>query len=192
MSGRISRAGQELADPTIRSYPSIGAALPRFGDAPIGARIDLVMTLETAEPTDAALMQEIQQGSRIALESSIAASSAARTARPSRRAMTEMRGGRRAGRLRLDVVLAGELPARAWTSRHWAMSIVRHRASYLAQRRTPGLTLEERTTLLEAQPADDDVPSDVESHAEAARLEQLLVRLPEASETSFASPSSRG
>ncbi len=62
----------------------------------------------------------------------------------------------------------------------WAMSIVRYRAMYLAQRRTSGLAGDERMKRLEAQPAGDDVPSDAESHAEAAALEQLILRLPDA------------
>jgi RNA polymerase sigma-70 factor, ECF subfamily len=60
----------------------------------------------------------------------------------------------------------------------WAMSIVRHRAVYLARRRSAAAGLDEGTAWLEEQPARDDVPSEAESHAEAERLGQQLLRLP--------------
>ena len=62
----------------------------------------------------------------------------------------------------------------------WVMSIVRHRAIYLARRRRASAGLEPGTGWLEALPGRDDVPSQVESHAEAKQLRQLLSRLPSA------------
>jgi RNA polymerase sigma-70 factor (ECF subfamily) len=61
----------------------------------------------------------------------------------------------------------------------WAMSIVRHRAMYLGRRRSAA-GLDEGAVRLEEQPAGEDVPSEVESHAEAEQLERLLMRLPPA------------
>jgi RNA polymerase sigma-70 factor, ECF subfamily len=62
----------------------------------------------------------------------------------------------------------------------WAMSIVRHRAIYLARRRSVSAGLDEGTARLEEQRARDDVPGEAESHAEAKQLRQLLLRLPSA------------
>jgi RNA polymerase sigma-70 factor, ECF subfamily len=62
--------------------------------------------------------------------------------------------------------------------RRWAMSIVRHRAIYLARRRSAAAGHDEGTAWLEEQPARNDVPSEAESRAEAEQLEQQLLRLP--------------
>lgn len=139
------------------------------------------MTLISAEPTDAALMQEVQHGSRIALGKLYG-----RFARRAYRTAVATCHDRDCAE---DAVQDAFVSM--WSSRAsyrpdrgpvvtWAMSIVRHRAIYLARRRSFGLAPDERTTWLETQPAGDDVPSDVESRAEAAQLEQLLLRLPAA------------
>lgn len=139
------------------------------------------MTPRSAEQSDATLMQELQHGSQMALET------------------LYRRFERRAYRVAIATCHDRDCAEDAvqdafvsmWSSRSsyqrdrgpvltWAMSIVRHRAIYLARRRTSGLALDERTKWLEAQPADDDVPSEVESHAEAAKLERLMRRLPDA------------
>ncbi len=62
----------------------------------------------------------------------------------------------------------------------WAMSIVRHRAIYLARRRSAAAGPDDAAARLEEQPAGDDVPRQVESHVEAEQLERLLIRLPPA------------
>lgn len=61
----------------------------------------------------------------------------------------------------------------------WAMSIVRHRAIYLARRRSAGAALDDAIRL-EEQPAGDDVPGDFAARAETEQLERLLERLPRA------------
>jgi RNA polymerase sigma-70 factor, ECF subfamily len=62
----------------------------------------------------------------------------------------------------------------------WAMSIVRHRAIYLARRRSILARREEGPGGLETQPAADDVPSDFAAQSETRELAALLARLPPA------------
>ncbi|MEA2314314.1 MAG: hypothetical protein QOI03_1006 [Solirubrobacteraceae bacterium] len=62
----------------------------------------------------------------------------------------------------------------------WAMSIVRHRALYLAQRRTVRAAREEGASQLERQPGQDDVPGEYATRAGREQLETLLGRLPTA------------
>ncbi len=62
----------------------------------------------------------------------------------------------------------------------WAMSIVRHRAIYLARRRSVAAGRDGGATQLDDQPAPDDVPTDVAAHAETEQLAELLARLPPA------------
>jgi RNA polymerase sigma-70 factor (ECF subfamily) len=62
----------------------------------------------------------------------------------------------------------------------WAMSIVRYRAVYLAQRRTLAAGRDERADLLEAQAARDDVPVDFAERSDAEQLEEFLKQLPRA------------
>jgi RNA polymerase sigma-70 factor, ECF subfamily len=60
----------------------------------------------------------------------------------------------------------------------WAMTIVRHRALYLARRRSAASGLDEQVAPLEHQPARDDVPADFAARAETEQLAELLLRLP--------------
>jgi RNA polymerase sigma-70 factor (ECF subfamily) len=60
----------------------------------------------------------------------------------------------------------------------WAMSIVRHRAIYLARRRSLAATRDDAR--LERQPARDDVPGDFAVRADTEALAELLARLPPA------------
>jgi RNA polymerase sigma-70 factor (ECF subfamily) len=62
----------------------------------------------------------------------------------------------------------------------WAMSIVRHRAIFLARRRSQGAGREDGSDRLDEQPAPDDVPGDFAARVEAGRLAELLARLPPA------------
>jgi RNA polymerase sigma-70 factor (ECF subfamily) len=62
----------------------------------------------------------------------------------------------------------------------WAMTIVRHRAIYLARRRTLAATRQEDSVRLERQPAHDDVAGEIDARCERERLTQLLARLPPA------------
>ena len=139
------------------------------------------MTLALSEPTDATLMREVQRGSRVALGELYGrfAPRAHRTAIATchdrdcaedavQDAFVSMWSSRASYRPERGPVVG------------WAMSIVRHRAIYLARRRSFGSALDERTTWLEAEPAGDDVPSEVESDAQAAQLERMLLRLPPA------------
>ncbi len=61
-----------------------------------------------------------------------------------------------------------------------AMNIVRHRAIYLAQRRSTAAKRDEGATRLDDQSAPDDVPTDFAAHAETEQLTELLARLPPA------------
>ena len=70
-------------------------------------------------------------------------------------------------------------PARG-TVAGWAMSIVRHRAIYLARRRSDTAERDEGPAQLDDQPAPDDVPTDFAAHAETEQLTGLLARLPRA------------
>ena len=137
------------------------------------------MTLVSDQQTDAALMREVQAGGRAALEELYV-----RFAPPAyRTAMSVCRDHECAQDAVQDAFVA------IWRSRasyrfergpvvHWAMSIVRHRAIYLARRRSVRRGLDEGTTRLEAQAAEDDVPSDVESREDAEQLKLQLARLP--------------
>jgi RNA polymerase sigma-70 factor (ECF subfamily) len=62
----------------------------------------------------------------------------------------------------------------------WAMSIVRHRAIYLARRRSVAAKRNEGPTRLDFQRASDDVPSDFAARAETERMTRLLEQLPPA------------
>ena len=62
----------------------------------------------------------------------------------------------------------------------WAMTIVRHRAIYLARRRALAATREEGSLRLERQPARDDVAGELDARDERERLTQLLAHLPPA------------
>jgi RNA polymerase sigma-70 factor, ECF subfamily len=62
----------------------------------------------------------------------------------------------------------------------WAMTIVRHRAIYLARRRALAAAREEGSSRLERQPARDDVAGELDARLERERLGQLLTRLPPA------------
>jgi RNA polymerase sigma-70 factor (ECF subfamily) len=62
----------------------------------------------------------------------------------------------------------------------WAMSIVRHRAIYLARRRSVAAGHDEVAARLDDQPARDDVPINFAAHAETEQLAGLLARLPPA------------
>jgi RNA polymerase sigma-70 factor (ECF subfamily) len=70
-------------------------------------------------------------------------------------------------------------PARGSVER-WAMSIVRHRAVYLARRRSIAAGRDDGPARLDQQFARDDVPTDFAARAETARLAELLTRLPPA------------
>jgi RNA polymerase sigma-70 factor (ECF subfamily) len=62
----------------------------------------------------------------------------------------------------------------------WAMTIVRHRAIFLARRRTVAARSNGGSELLDEQPAPDDVPGDFDLRAQAAELDGVLERLPPA------------
>jgi RNA polymerase sigma-70 factor (ECF subfamily) len=62
----------------------------------------------------------------------------------------------------------------------WAMTIVRHRAIYLARRRTLAAGTDAGAERLEDQPARDDVPRDFDARSQALELAGVLARLPAA------------
>jgi RNA polymerase sigma-70 factor (ECF subfamily) len=62
----------------------------------------------------------------------------------------------------------------------WAMTIVRHRAIYLARRRALAAAREQGAAQLERQPACEDVAAQLDAQLDRERLAQLLARLPPA------------
>jgi len=62
----------------------------------------------------------------------------------------------------------------------WAMSIVRHRAIFLARHRSVAARRNQGAAQLDDQAAPDDVPTDFVAHAETEQLAGLLARLPPA------------
>jgi RNA polymerase sigma-70 factor (ECF subfamily) len=62
----------------------------------------------------------------------------------------------------------------------WAMTIVRHRAIYLARRRSLSAQRDQGEARLEGEAALDDVPSDFAARDEMEQLVDLLARLPPA------------
>lgn len=131
--------------------------------------------------TDAVLMREVQAGER--------------------RALAELydRFARRAFRTAFSVCHDSDCAQEAvqdafvsmWASRAtyqpargsvagWAMTIVRHRAIYLARRRSAAAGREEGPARLDRQPARDDVPADFAAKSEREQLRRLLSRLPPA------------
>lgn len=137
------------------------------------------MTLVATKSSDAVLMQDVQHGSRIALGELYGRLAP----RAYRTAMSTCHDPDCAQDAVQDAFVS------IWSSRasyrpecgpfaNWAMSIVRHRAAYLARRRPFGAALHQGPAVLEQQPASDDVPRDFESHAETEQLARLLARLP--------------
>jgi len=134
-----------------------------------------------AQLTDAVLMREVQAGERHAL------------------AELYDRFAPRAFRTALSVCHDRDCAQEAvqdafvsiWSSRStyqagrgsvmgWAMTIVRHRAIYLARRRSIAAGREEGPERLEHQPARDDLPAEHLARHERERLVALLLRLPPA------------
>jgi RNA polymerase sigma-70 factor, ECF subfamily len=131
--------------------------------------------------TDAVLMREVQAGERLALGE------------------LYDRFALRAFRTALSVCHDRECAQDAvqdafvsmWSSRStyqpargsvvgWAMTIVRHRAIYLARRRAVAASREEGSAGLDRQPACDDVPGELDARLAREQLTQLLRRLPPA------------
>jgi RNA polymerase sigma-70 factor (ECF subfamily) len=139
------------------------------------------MTLAPVAPTDAALMREVQAGSRVALGELYV-----RFAPPAyRTAISVCRDRDCAQDAVQDAFVSIWLSRSTYRSErgavsHWAMAIVRNRAIYLARRRSVGRGLIDETARLEEQAADEDVSSDFDSRVEADRLKHLLVQLPRA------------
>ncbi len=138
------------------------------------------MTLASAEASDAALMREIQAGSRDALGELYA-----RLARPAYRTALAVCHDRDWAQ---DAVQDAFISI--WLSRstyrvergavaQWAMSIVRNRAIHLARRRSAARTLNDGTARLEEQSDEADVFGDFDTRAEADRVKLLLRRLPQ-------------
>ncbi|HEY2767662.1 MAG TPA: sigma-70 family RNA polymerase sigma factor [Solirubrobacteraceae bacterium] len=139
------------------------------------------MALISADATDAALMREVQAGSRVALGELYVrfAPLAYRTA------IAVCRDRDCAQDAVQDAFVSIWLSRSTYRSERgavapWAMSIVRHRAIHLARRRAAGRELTLAPPRLEEQAAEDDVPSDFASRVEAERLRLLLAELPPA------------
>ena len=139
------------------------------------------MTLTSAPPTDALLMREVQSGSRVALGKLYErlAPSAYRTA------MSVCHERSCAEDAVQDTFVSMWVSRRSYhsergTVEHWAMSIVRHRASYLTRHESIIGVLSAGTTPPQAQAAVDDVPSALDARADAERLKLLVAGLPRA------------
>ncbi|HEY3828880.1 MAG TPA: sigma-70 family RNA polymerase sigma factor [Solirubrobacteraceae bacterium] len=139
------------------------------------------MTLVSAKPTDAALMQEVQAGRPFALGELYDRFSS----RAYRTAFSVCHDRDCAQDAVQDAFVS------IWSSRmtyqptrgpvvRWAMTIVRHRAIYLARRQSATAGLDEGTARIEEQPAQDDVPTEFDARAKARELMRLLARLPPA------------
>jgi RNA polymerase sigma-70 factor (ECF subfamily) len=137
------------------------------------------MMLISAKPTDAALMQEVQAGQHFALGELYDRFSS----RAYRTAFSVCHDRDCAQDAVQDAFVS------MWSSRmtyqptrgpvvRWAMTIVRHRAIYLARRQSRTVGLDEGKARIEEQPAQDDVPTEFEARAEVRRLTLLLARLP--------------
>jgi RNA polymerase sigma-70 factor, ECF subfamily len=137
------------------------------------------MSSITAESADAVVMQEVQNGSRRALGELYE--------RFESRAYRTAFGVCHDRDCSLDAVQDAFVSI--WSSRStyqpargpvviWAMSIVRHRAMYLARCESARAGASERVAPLEQQPAPDDVPREFQSRAEAERLLELMSHLP--------------
>jgi RNA polymerase sigma-70 factor (ECF subfamily) len=139
------------------------------------------MTLISAKPTDAALMQEVQAGRPLALGELYDRFSS----RAYRTAFSVCHDRDCAQDAVQDAFVS------IWSSRmtyqptrgpvvRWAMTIVRHRAIYLARRQSAAAGLAEETAQIEEQPAQNDVPTECDARARARELMTLLARLPPA------------
>ncbi len=137
------------------------------------------MTLVCAKPSDAALMQEVQAGRPLALGELYDRFSS----RAYRTAFSVCHDRDCAQDAVQDAFVS------IWSSRmtyqptrgpvvRWAMTIVRHRAIYLARRRSSGAGIEEGAARIEEQPAHDDLPTEFDARAQARELMLLLARLP--------------
>lgn len=139
------------------------------------------MALISAEATDAALMCEVQAGSRVALGELYV-----RFAPPAyRMAIAVCRDRDCAQDAVQDAFVSIWLSRSTYRSErgavaHWAMSIVRHRAIHLARRRAAGREFAVAPSRLQEHAAEDDVSCDFDSRVEREQLRLLLADLPSA------------
>jgi RNA polymerase sigma-70 factor (ECF subfamily) len=133
------------------------------------------------ELTDAFLMQEVQAGKRVALGELYDrfAVRALRTALSVCHDRDCAEDAVQDAFVSIWSARATYQPARGSVA-GWAMSIVRHRAIYLARRRSLTARHEEGPARLERQPGRDDVPGDLAARIETERLAGFLARLPPA------------
>jgi RNA polymerase sigma-70 factor (ECF subfamily) len=131
--------------------------------------------------TDATLMQEVQAGERPALGELYArfAPRAYRTALSACHDRDCAQDAVQDAFVSMWSSRATYEPARG-TVAGWAMSIVRHRAVYLARHRFLAAGRDQGAAQLDDQAAPDDVPTDFAAHAETEQLTGLLARLPRA------------
>jgi RNA polymerase sigma-70 factor (ECF subfamily) len=131
--------------------------------------------------TDVMLMREVQAGRRPALGElySRFASRAYRTAFSVSRDRDCAQDAVQDAFVSMWFSRATYEPARGSVA-GWAMTIVRHRAIYLAQRQSIAAGRDEGTEWLDEQPARDDVPTDFATRSDTEQLAELLTRLPPA------------
>jgi RNA polymerase sigma-70 factor, ECF subfamily len=138
-------------------------------------------TASSLKPTDAGLMREAQAGEHLALGELYDrfASRAYRTAFSVCHDRDCAQEAVQDAFVSIWASRATYKPARGPVIA-WAMTIVRHRAIYLAQRRSAAALLDEGAARLNDEPARDDVPADFAAQAETQQLAELLARLPPA------------
>ena len=140
------------------------------------------MTVASAlKLTDATLMQEIQAGERPAL-GELYDRFAPRAYRTALSACHDRDCAQEAVQDAFVSMWSSRAtyePARG-TVAGWAMTIVRHRAIYLARRRSVAAARDEGATRLDEELAPGDVPTDFAAHAETEQLRGLLAHLPPA------------
>ncbi len=133
----------------------------------------------TAKPSDAALMDAIQHGDRAAL-----AELYRRLAPLAYRTALSICHERECAQ---DAVQDGFVAI--WSSRAtyspargsvltWATTIVRHRAIYLARRRSRAGAVDRLPARIAQQPASDDVPGEFAARSEAREIAALIASLP--------------
>jgi RNA polymerase sigma-70 factor, ECF subfamily len=130
-------------------------------------------------PTDVVLMQEVQAGERPAL-GELYDRLAARAYRAAFAVCHDRECAQDAVQdafVSMWFSRATYEPARGSVAA-WALAIVRHRAIYLARRRSLAAGIDDGAARLDERPANDDVPADVAARADAERLDTLLARLP--------------
>ena len=131
------------------------------------------------DPTDAALMQAVQAGQRLALGALYdrLADRAYRTAFSVCHDRDCAQDAVQDAFVSMWSARGTYQPTRGSVA-GWAMTIVRHRAIYLSRRRSSAMLLDEGHLRLDSEAASDDVPVEFAARSESQELAVLLAGLP--------------